>query len=358
MSGKRKKTRVNVSLDPELYRRAKALGLNVSGVSERALREYVDRLENGSGQSGVLVGTNGPDGSNDTSGDTVDDTDANDDTEAEYADTPTEEVLDDYRQFATSVLDRSENTVDLHTRYIERLLEHADTPPSRITQDDITAYLDSEGDVSDATRMNIIGALRVFFRDFLDRKVMDAFEMPSKSAKPTDVPSKDDLQTFYNALENPKYKAAFLFAATSGLRSSELCQLTMDDIDEEKRMLVPEKESSTKQTWLTFYNDEAAEAFEAFKPERKDGDKRVFQTSKQPLNRKFRHVSEDTGVKVTVQKLRRWFATEMSRCGVDAKYIDAFCGRTKSSVLEEYYLDYSLERLREIYDEAGITVLE
>jgi hypothetical protein len=191
MSGKRKKTRVNVSLDPELYRRAKALGLNVSGVSERALREYVDRLENGSGQSSVLVGTNGPDGSNDTSDDTLDDT------EAEYADTPTEEVLDDYRQFVTSFLDRSENTVDLHTRYIERLLEHTNTPPAHITQDDITAYLDSDDDVSDATWMNIIGALRVFFRDFLDREVMDAFEMPSKSAKPTDVPSKEDLQTFY-----------------------------------------------------------------------------------------------------------------------------------------------------------------
>ncbi len=90
--------------------------------------------------------------------------------------------------------------------------------------------------------MNIIGALRVFFRDFLDREVMDAFEMSSKSAKPTDAPSKEDLQTFYEALENPKYKTAFLFAATSGLRSSELCQLTMDDIDEDKRMLVPEKE--------------------------------------------------------------------------------------------------------------------
>jgi integrase len=284
--------------------------------------------------------------------------DKRDQNKVEYADASTEEILDEYYQFATSVLDRSENTVDLYTRYIERLLEHVDKPPSQVTQDDITGYLDSEGDVSDATRMNIIGALRVFFRDFLDREVMDVFEMPSKSAKPTDVPSKDDLQTFHDALENPKYKTAFLFAATSGLRSSELCQLTMDDIDEDKQMLVPDKESSTKETWLSFYNDEAAEAFEAFKSERKSGDERVFQTTKQPLNRKFRHVSEDTGVKVTVQMLRRWFATEMSRCGVDATYIDAFCGRTKSSVLEKHYLDYSPERLREIYDEAGITVLE
>ncbi|MDB9252880.1 integrase [Halorubrum ezzemoulense] len=123
-------------------------------------------------------------------------------------------------------------------------------------------------------------------------------------------------------------------------------------------MTVWDKNSKTEQTWVTFYNDEAAEGFEAFKPDRDPDDDRVFQTTKQPLNRKFRHVSEEVGVKITIQKLRRWFATEMSRCGVDAKYIDAFCGRTKSSVLEEYYLDYSPERLKEIYDEAGITVLE
>ena len=132
----------------------------------------------------------------------------------------------------------------------------------------------------------------------------------------------------------------------------------MDDIDKDKGMLVPNKESSTKETWVTFYNEEAAEAFEQFRKERDPDDDRVFQTTKQPLNRKFRHVSEDVGVKVTVQKLRRWFATEMSRCGVDAKYIDAFCGRTPASVLEKHYLDYSPERLKEIYDEAGLTVCE
>ena len=348
MSSGNRKTRVNISLDPELYHRAKALGLNVSGVSERALRVYLNRLENGSGQLDIIAGSTSTDDSQEPA----------DDPNDKYADASTEDVLEEYRQFATGVLDRSEGTVQLHTRYIGRLLEHAGKPPSQVTQNDVTDYLDSEGDISSATRMNIIGALRVFFRDFLDREVMDAFEMPSKSAKPTDVPSKEELQTFYDALENPKYKALFLVAATSGLRSSELTELRMSDIDEEKRMLVPEKESSTKQTWISFYNEEAAEALEEYKPKRKPDDERLFQTTKEPANRKFRHVSEEVGVKVTIQKLRRWFATEMSRCGVDAKYIDAFCGRTKSSVLEKHYLDYSPERLKEIYDEAGITVLE
>ena len=132
----------------------------------------------------------------------------------------------------------------------------------------------------------------------------------------------------------------------------------MNDIDEETRLIVADRGSRTQQTWVTFYNAGAAEAFERFKPDRDPDDERVFQTVKQPPSRKFRQISEATGVKVTVQKLRRWFATEMSRCGVDAKYIDAFCGRTKSSVLEKHYLDYSPEHLKEIYDEAGITVLE
>ena len=48
----------------------------------------------------------------------------------------------------------------------------------------------------------------------------------------------------------------------------------------------------------------------------------------------------------------------MSRCGVDTEYTDVFCGWTPSSVSEQHYLDYSLERLKETSDEAGIMVLK
>ena len=71
-----------------------------------------------------------------------------------------------------------------------------------------------------------------------------------------------------------------LCAATSGLRSSEFCQLSIGDLDADKWMLVPDTESSTKDPSLTFYNEEAAEAFEQFSEERDPGDERVFQTTK------------------------------------------------------------------------------
>ena len=130
----------------------------------------------------------------------------------------------------------------------------------------------------------------------------------------------------------------------------------MDDIDEDKRVIVPDKNSSTKQTWVTFYNEEAQQAFELFKPKRDPDDERVFQIVKQPASRKFRQISEEMDAKVTVQKLSRWFETEMSRCGVDLKYIDAYCGRTPPMVLEKHYLDYCPGRLKEIYDEANLKI--
>jgi len=44
--------------------------------------------------------------------------------------------------------------------------------------------------------------------------------------------------------------------------------------------------------------------------------------------------------------------------GVDASYIDAFCGRTPTSVLEQHYLDYSPRKFKQIYHDAGLTILE
>ena len=62
---------------------------------------------------------------------------------------------------------------------------------------------------------------------------------------------------------------------------------------------------------------------------------------------------EDTGSTISPV-----LATKIDRCRVDAKYIDSFTGWTRSSVLEKHYLDYSPDSLKEIYDEAGLTVLE
>jgi|APHM01.1.fsa_nt_gi hypothetical protein len=74
---------------------------------------------------------------------------------------------------------------------------------------------------------------------------MKSFEVSSQSAKPTEVPSKEDLQTFYQRMDYQKYKLIFLFAS-SGLRLSELVKFRMDDIDEGTRMPVSKRTVSAQ----------------------------------------------------------------------------------------------------------------
>jgi integrase len=165
---------------------------------------------------------------------------------AQHAESSVEEILTDYENYARTVLNRDDTTLNQHRRYIGRLLRHAEEPPHAITETDIIAYLESEQPMSDSKKNNILSTLRVFFDEYLDRDIADEFEMPTTGPSPTHVPAKDELQTFYAAIERPKYRTIFLMYATSGLRSAELLEPTMEDINKDMRILVPDKQSDVK----------------------------------------------------------------------------------------------------------------
>jgi len=47
----------------------------------------------------------------------------------------------------------------------------------------------------------------------------------------------------------------------------------------------------------------------------------------------------------------------MGKLGVPDRYVDALWGRVPRSVLARHYTDFSPERLKEIYDKAGLKAL-
>ena len=55
----RRKVRVSINLPPELVKKAKELGLNISKIAENALREYIRRLEGSDCEKGRNLGTVG-----------------------------------------------------------------------------------------------------------------------------------------------------------------------------------------------------------------------------------------------------------------------------------------------------------
>jgi integrase len=263
-----------------------------------------------------------------------------------------------FASFCQVDLQLAERTVREHVWQIGRFLRTICKDPKFITREDVRSYLATFAAKAPATRANVLKSLKVYFRDYLGRpKVVETFRFPKQEFSPKQVPSRADLQRFYGAIRSPRERAFFLLCATSGLRKNEVLSLNRDDVDLEKRMIIPRKKNGTrtKRTWVSFFNEEAKAALLKYIETRIDDDPRLFRLSPRQTHF-FETARLETGLQVTPQVLREFFACEMGRLGVSDRYVDAFCGRIPHSVLARHYTDFSPERLKEIYDRAGLKI--
>jgi integrase/recombinase XerD len=267
--------------------------------------------------------------------------------------------LQDFRECCLIDLQLAESTTERHVNRIRKLLKKGEL--KEYTKQDLRTHLMKVKEkMSASAYKNELASLKKFFGDYLGMPhLVDSFKYPRQGFRPISVPSKTELKAFYKTLESLRDKAAFLMFASSGLRHSEMLSLDrFQDIDLENRMLMPRKEpNKSKHCWLSFYNAEAESDLRKYLRNRKDKEPRLFPISKRHVLRIFKKATEATGIKITPQLLRDWFCSEMGSLGVPDRYVDAFCGRVPKSVLARHYTDFSPEKLKRIYDKAGLKLL-
>jgi integrase len=259
--------------------------------------------------------------------------------------------------FCTVDLNLMERTVKDHAWRVRRFLDSVGKHPLDVSINEIRGYLFKFKDRCPSTYSAQLKSLKVFFRDFMQMEyLVQSFRFPSIPFTLKDIPSKNEVQTFYHALKTPKAKTLYLFYATSGLRKREVLSLVFDNINLETRMIVPTKKLwSTKNTWITFINEEAKQVLmEEYLPSRTDSNPKVFPFAKASYQSLWRNAEKQTGIHITPQRLRDFFCCEMGRLGVPDRYVDAFCGRVPKSILARHYTDYNPERLKRIYDKANL----
>jgi len=212
-------------------------------------------------------------------------------------------------------------------------------------------------DVPANTYANVLKSLKVFYREYLEMSdVVKSFRFPKKVFRFKVMPSKDDLVKFYNELNKPMAKTMFLIYATTGLRRNEVLNLKPENIHPDIHMITPQStNSTTKHTWISFYNDEAEAMLTAYL--KQHNNEKVFPVTEVYLRKRYTRINKRIGTKITPKTLRDWFCCEMGELGVPDRYIDAFCGRVPRSILARHYTDYSPERLKRIYDKANLRVL-
>ena len=268
-------------------------------------------------------------------------------------------LLKDFEMFCKVDLQLADLSIRNHIREIRRFLKTTNLNPYTLTKSDLRDYLAPFSEKNPYVYKTVLAALKRFFRDFLGRPyVVEGLRFPKYPFEPKKVPSKEELQKFYKILENDRERALFLMFATTGLRKSEVLNLRIEDVDMEKRMVIPRAHRGrTKRAWVSFFNGECQEVLKRYLSMRKDKNPKLFPISRVTLWKIFRRGREKINVHLNPQILREWFCSEMGKLGVPDRYVDAFCGRVPRTVLARYYTDFNPEKLKEIYDKAELKVL-
>ncbi len=129
-------------------------------------------------------------------------------------------------------------------------------------------------------------------------------------------PTKGQLREFYEAIDVDYERLAFLGFASTGLRRSELLEVRIPQIERANRAIVPGHRSSTKRSFISFYNSEFEELLDPWlkrRPGRRSD--RLFSVCGSSKSVIFMIARKKTGLHITPKVLKFWFSNEMARLG-------------------------------------------
>lgn len=253
---------------------------------------------------------------------------------------------------------RSENTVKEYTYFVENMLRHFRKEVENITSEDLKRYkmyLSTRKKYSKNTLYLAIEAIKAYFK----YKGLDTARNLSPPKRPKQMPkylTENEVRKLLSvASENPRDYAILSFLAYSGLRVSELCNLKIEDVDFQERIVRVHGKGDKDR--IVIVSPHAMEALEKYLSTRKDSLEYLFSSQKSEkitrvqVFRIVKKYARKAGIKknVTPHVLRHTLATTLLKRGVDIRYIQQFLGHS-SVATTQIYTHINDEMLRAVYD--------
>lgn len=138
-------------------------------------------------------------------------------------------------------------TKDIMKYFGEKKLEDVTTEELRIF---LLKYLKEERKLGDRSINYYNSVLRFIYEVTLD-KVLNKKQLPMRKRKKTvyKVLTKEELSTFFNCVDDFKFKTIFMLAYGSGLRIGEIVNLRVEDIDSKKMRIFVREGKGNKERY-------------------------------------------------------------------------------------------------------------
>ncbi len=296
-----------------------------------------------------------------------------------YSVTVTREHLEVFEKLLKS---KAPKTREERLRYLRRALEDLGW---ELSAERLQEYIAELSEESPNVAQHTAKALKLFIRHVLrDPNLYNAFKTPrveyGLAAEPLTL---EEVRAVARAIEWPPAKAYYALLAETGLRPGEVLNARIQDLDLNERMLkIMKANNTTKRSYIAFFSEKLRDYLrEEYLPYRDD-----FVQSVEPWVRNIRrdYVSEwrnllfpfrDSALRATIYDamdkalgrrfrlydLRAFYASYMSLKGVPGQIIDLLQGRVpprEFQVLARHYLAVNIRELREVYNRAGLTVID
>ncbi len=296
-----------------------------------------------------------------------------------YSATVTREHVEAFEKLLKS---KAPKTREERLRYLRRALEDLGW---ELSVERLQEYIAELSEESPGVAQHTAKALKLFIKHVLrDPNLYSAFKTPkvelSLVAEPLTL---EEVRAVARAIDWPPAKAYYALLAETGLRPGEVLNARLQDLDLNERMLkIMKAGNTTKRSYVAFFSvklrdylkDEYLPYREEFIEVReasvrnllkegvaewrnllfpfKDSALRaaIYDAMDRVLGRRFR-----------LYDLRAFYASYMSLKGVPGQIIDLLQGRVpprEFQVLARHYLAVNVRELREVYDRAGLIVLD
>jgi site-specific recombinase XerD len=135
----------------------------------------------------------------------------------------------------------SPKTIDAYTHNVAAFAKHFGKSPHQLSAQHIRQYqifLVEQKKVAWGTFNQIVCALRFFYQTTLGRKDMiEQIPFPRQEKRLPVVLSTRELNAFFSAVDNLKYRTALMTMYAAGLRISEALTLHISDIDSDRKLI-------------------------------------------------------------------------------------------------------------------------
>lgn len=208
--------------------------------------------------------------------------------------------------------------------------------------------------LSSSYQNQVVNALKIYYQRFHSLSMdLSTIERPKEDYKLPEILSLEEVERLICSIRNKKHKAMISLIYSSGLRSGELINLKISDIDSHRMLLFIRAGKGKKDRYVPL----SPTALELLREYYRGYRPKVFlfngeeslQYSPSSLRRVFHKAKRIAGItkKVSLHTLRHSYATHLLESGINLRYIQEILGHN-SPKTTQIYTHVSSEGCRKI----------